>query len=93
MALLPEFCFIPDPENPLLIVKIERGQYGYFPIDSMEDPDTLNAALGITCAQVAAMKFGSLFGFEGALADPDTYDQHGRPKPDVIKTRVRRPRA
>jgi hypothetical protein len=90
MALLPEFCFIPHPENPLLIAKIQRGQEGYLPFDSMEDPDALNAALGINGAQVAAMKFGSLFGFQGALADPDTYDEHGRPKPGIMKTLARR---
>jgi hypothetical protein len=89
MTPLPEFCFIPHPEKPLWIAKIERGVEGYTPIDSMEDPDALNVALHITPAQVAAMRYGSMFGFHGVFADPDTYDANGQPRREVIRARVR----
>lgn len=89
LAKLPAFCFIPNPDTEVLLARLVAGEQGYIPVDSLEDPDKLNAALGVSPRQVAAMRFGSMFGWHLGMADPDAYLEDGRPIPPV---RPRRPR-
>ena len=41
--------------------------------------DALNKKAGVSKAQAAAMKAGSLFGWHCPAADPRNYDNQGRP--------------
>lgn len=42
--------------------------------------DVLNKTSGITKAQRKAMEWGSMFGWGHGLADPDRYDEEGKPR-------------
>lgn len=67
---LPPFCFAIDPVNGDFI-RIERGASGVFLMCvqfktkelNQRKADKLNADLGITRRQVAAMLYGALFGW------------------------------
>lgn len=79
---LPKRCFsVLDSTNE--IIGIERGVIGYMPTaqppDGQEAADRFNAAFGVTKAQEAAMKAGSLFGWDTPAADPKNYDEQGQP--------------
>lgn len=79
---LPELCWIKiSSTNELAIVK--RGVRGYFPqskenkIYSSGDLDRLNKELGVTKAQMEAMRVGSMWGWDAKGADPDNYSEDG----------------
>lgn len=79
---LPKHCFsVLDSTNE--IIGIERGVMGYTPTvqppDGQEAADRFNEMLGVTKAQAAAMKAGSLFGWDTPAADPKNYDEQGQP--------------
>jgi hypothetical protein len=78
MAKLPAYCFAPHPVSHRA-VKIERGVAGYASLDTLADPDELNASLNISKAQAAAMLAGSMFGWHTRAADPANYTEDGRP--------------
>lgn len=42
--------------------------------------DKFNAGDGVTKAQRKAMEWGSQFGWESGLADPERYDENGKPR-------------
>lgn len=82
---LPEKCFVRNTihagasdlgEPPIL--GILRGESGYCPIYSAADPDELNASLGVSKAEAAAMLAGSMFGWDCPGADPASYDADGK---------------
>ncbi len=65
---------------------IEKGCRGYAPTGKyaeneipQECVDSLNKAMGVTKSQAAAMKAGSMFGFDVPGADPANYDKQGFP--------------
>ena len=82
---LPEKCFAALESTGEAIV-VHRGVKGYTPtgqypegMGGQEGADVLNAQLGVTKAQAAAMLAGSMFGWECPGADPANYDGQGRP--------------
>lgn len=82
---LPEKCFAALETTGEIII-IHRGVKGYTPtgqhpegISDREGADALNDQIGVTRAQAAAMLAGSMFGWACPGADPDNYDEQGRP--------------
>lgn len=82
---LPTTCFSVLPSSGELIV-ITRGERGYS-LASLKNAEKSNQELaemenkkrGITKSQEAAMLAGSMFGWHTPAADPDNYDEEGRP--------------
>ena len=82
---LPEKSFA-HLESTGAIVVILKGEKGYVPTanypvncDPKESVNALNAAIGVTKAQAAAMVAGSMFGWQVPGADPKNYDDQGLP--------------
>ena len=82
---LPEKCFAALETTGETIV-VHRGVMGYTPtgqrpegLGSQKGADVLNAQIGVTKAQAAAMLAGSMFGWACPGADPANYDEQGRP--------------
>lgn len=79
---LPEYCYSILPTTGE-IVMLKRGEMGYYPQReenakwNPENLDYLNERLGVTKAQVSAMKAGSMFGWDVLASDPDNYDKDG----------------
>lgn len=77
---LPEYCYTKSILTGKTII-IQRGQSGYYDTDYADlNADDLNTQLGVTKAQAAAMLVGSMFGWDTPGADPDRYDEDGKPK-------------
>ena len=84
-ASLPDQCYT-FVEGLNIIAIINKGELGYTdaksangrPIENRAMVDKLNAQLGVTKAQYAAMKQGSRFGFDKPDADPKSYDENGQ---------------
>ena len=82
---LPDQCYT-FVEGLNMIAIINKGELGYTdaksangrPIENRAMVDKLNAQLGVTKAQYAAMKQGSRFGFDKPDADPKSYDENGQ---------------
>lgn len=82
---LPELAYVMIDGNPpgQRIGIVERGKMGYFPYHGADGgadtPESLikhvvleqNKKLGVTTAQMEAMKIGSMCGFHVPGADPD----------------------
>ena len=92
---LPEQCFGYLKATGEIVV-LQKGQKGYAPTEKFaenETPqecvDSLNAAIGVTKAQAAAMEAGSMFGWHVPGADPKNYDANGVPLPPGDATRQR----
>ena len=68
---LPPLCYARHPETGATVL-IVRGEDGYHPIRTFLTIGQLNATLAepSTPAQVQAMVVGSMFGWQGAEADP-----------------------
>jgi hypothetical protein len=83
-ALLPEFCYgtLPTTGEVILIKLFEKGYYPCYngKVKGEDKARELNARLGVTPAQQAAMEAGSMFGWSCPAADPNTYDEEGKPK-------------
>ena len=82
---LPEKCFSFLESSGELII-IEKGKQGYSPTgiypqdsDVRAGVDAANEVNGVTKAQSAAMKAGSMFGWDKPAADPANYDDQGIP--------------
>jgi hypothetical protein len=73
---LPDECFARMPGEKG-IIKIVRGETGYYAITTTYTVDQLNAKLGVTPAQREAMVAGSMFGWDAPAANPDNYDERG----------------
>lgn len=91
-ASLPESCYgVLRSENR--IVKIKRGETGYWPTDMTfdditladDEADRMNAKLGIDPAVRMAMESGSMFGWHIKGADPETYRAN-----EHVKARIKR---
>lgn len=89
---LPARCYVySEVMNDICIV--HRGDMGYYKADISADTpgeakklvDEKNAELGISKAQVEAMKAGSQFGWHTPAASPKSYDDNGTPiKPNNL---------
>lgn len=83
---LPTYCFS-EHKTTHQVVVINYGESGYHPckirglenIPTKELVDKLNAAKGISKAQVAAMECGSLLRWDCPAADPRNYTEEGLP--------------
>lgn len=78
MNNLPEICFaMNDVNNKVVILK--KGILGYFNYDNVSNSsvDELNDSIGVIKTQVAAMKVGSMFGWDVPGANPENYDEKG----------------
>ncbi len=81
---LPEKCYV-YVESTDEIGLVERGEKGYSPVSvkptagvtKEKSVEYLNDAMGVSKAQAAAMKVGSLFGWEVKAADPANYNEQG----------------
>jgi hypothetical protein len=80
---LPEMCFVKNDETGETVM-VRAQVRGYFSahkyVGKNADVDDLNQRIGVTKRQAAAMKVGSMFGFHVPGADPNKYDDEGRPK-------------
>ena len=90
---LPEKSFA-HLESTGAIVVILKGEKGYVPTanypvdcDPKESVDALNATIGVTKAQAAAMVAGSMFGWDKPAANPKNYDEEGLPDRPKAKDR------
>lgn len=75
---LPDLCFaINDVSNKVVIFK--KGVSSYFEYDNTRQLtcDELNESIGVSKAQAAAMKTGSMFGWDVPGANPESYDTNG----------------
>lgn len=70
---LPPVCFIRLRARPAT-VEIRAGRLGHVPIDSAVHPMDLNQT-DITPAQVVAMRFGSVYGWDIETADPGFWER------------------
>ena len=85
---LPEQCYsILDSTGEVII--LQKGVDGYSTTDipatdrisARQIVDHYNEKLGVTKAQEAAMKAGSMFGWDVPAADPKSYNEDGYPLP------------
>lgn len=98
ISKLPEKCFGRLLEDNS-VIEIRVGEIGYYPLNKghVEDGmklygckttedfvNTLNKESGITIAQRMAMEWGSQFGWEHGLSNPDRYDEEG----NIIKEKA-----
>ena len=85
-ASLPDKCCSTLLETGKVVI-LKKGDTGYYttdiPFTTREEAqrivDEQNSRLGVTKAQEAAMKAGSMFGFAVPAADPKNYDENGIP--------------
>lgn len=81
---LPETAYAVHLVDGSLII-IARGEEGYYPYAEPSPANeqvaaTLNAKMGVSAAQAAAMVAGSIFGWHVPGADPARYTDDGRLK-------------
>lgn len=85
---LPEQCYsLLDSTSEVII--LQKGVEGYSTTDipvtdrisARQTVDHYNEKLGVTKAQEAAMKAGSMFGWEVPAANPKSYNENGHPLP------------
>lgn len=83
---LPELCYSVLAHTGTVVI-LRQGETSFYKTDipaaSREEAQALvgeyNRKLGLTKAQVEAMKSGSMFGWTCPAADPKNYDEQGRP--------------
>jgi hypothetical protein len=83
---LPEKCYSTLSDTGEIVI-LKRGETGYYKADVPDvfknEPEEYvseyNRKLGISKAQEAAMRTGSMFGFQVPAADPKNYDENGMP--------------
>lgn len=81
---LPEKCFV-YVESSDRIGIVHRGELEYYPVETSTEGhrskkktvEELNESMGVSKAQAAAMKAGSLFGWDTKAADPANYNEEG----------------
>ena len=68
---LPPVCYIRHVTTDTTVL-IRRGETGYVPVDTPCSPECLNSRLPRVPTQdeIAAMRHGSLMGWDGPGADP-----------------------
>lgn len=83
--ILPEQCYGMLHTGDMIIIKY--GERGYYNTDIPNEgkeamkllTNELNAKLGVTKAQAAAMLAGSMYGWSCPAANPKSYDENGSP--------------
>ena len=71
-CVIPAYCYADHPYDGT-VIKIKRGESGYYTTDVAVDATTANAEIGVTPAQAEAMRVGSMFGWGVPGADPCQY--------------------
>lgn len=79
---LPEFAYHRDPATNR-VVRIKRGEEGYYTFYTDKTAEELNRIAGVTPAQAMAMVSGSMFGWHTKAANPDTYNINGNLKKEA----------
>ncbi len=83
---LPEQCYSNLLDTGAVVI-LKRGKTGYYKTDipfkdrvsAVALVEEYNSKLGVSKAQLEAMKAGSMFGFHVPAADPKNYDENGQP--------------
>jgi hypothetical protein len=80
---LPERCYALNAITTACVI-LEKGMSGYYTTDypqgyTQEVIDKLNESLGVSKAQAQAMFIGSMFGWNAPGANPEMYDEDGKP--------------
>jgi hypothetical protein len=81
---LPEYCFATEATTDNVVL-LKRGDNGFYPyydgtIKGKEAARELNDEIAVSPAQAAAMKMGSIFGWNIPGANPDNYNENGTVK-------------
>ncbi len=89
---LPEYCYVivEGGEEGERVAKVVRGEPGYTPFPPLDKGEpmsildakvtALNKELGVSAAQAAAMKVGSMFGWHVPGANPTIHEpKNGQP--------------
>ena len=85
MSKLPEMCYsVREITGELIAIKREERGYALCKgSDSMsinrDIANWANTIMKVTKAQEAAMVAGAMFGWDVPAADPDNYDENGKP--------------
>lgn len=82
LAKLPDLCYSVSLIDGITIV-LKKGETGYYDtgygVQGEDAVNRLNERLGVTRQQRAAMELGSIAGFHAPGANPDMYDEAGKP--------------
>lgn len=84
LAKMPPMCYAVHfaTGDTVVLIKGERGYrdpgYG---VQGEDVVNGLNAEMGVSRQQRAAMEAGSVLGYHMPGADPDNYDESGRSRP------------
>lgn len=81
IAELPKMAWSINPADPCLVITVKPGVLGYYPAyrcasaeAAREMAARMNTKDGVTPAQVVAMEYGSLFGWDAPIADPKNWE-------------------
>ncbi len=81
LAKLPETCYSVSLIDETTIV-LKRGETGYYEtgygVQGEDAVNSLNARMGVSRQQRAAMELGSMVGFHAPGANPDMYGEDGK---------------
>ncbi len=75
-AKLPECCYAVSPYSGCVCL-IYRGDNAYYGSAALKSVDDMNARLGVTKAQAAAMRAAIDYGWSSLQADPANYAADG----------------
>lgn len=84
LSVLPPICYIILPSTGETVM-MKRGESGLHSPLYDDSPEELNAMIGVTPQQAAAMEYGAMRGWDSPFADPEVYDGRGRLKPEVVQ--------
>ena len=73
---LPAYAYAVSPYTNC-IIRVVRGETAFFGIPNGSGADALNAEIGVSAAQAAAMYNGVICGWDTPMADPDNYNAAG----------------
>lgn len=70
---LPDYCFAQDVMCPDEIIILKYGESGYYKTEHSGNCMDYNEKIGVTEAEMQAMKTGSMFGWDVPGANPEFY--------------------
>lgn len=88
-SALPPFCYIMLPST-FETVMVMRGESGFHSPLYDKLPEVLNATIGVTPQQAAAMERGVTRGWDSPFVAPDVYDERGRLKQEIVQVLLRK---
>ena len=72
---LPDFCFANDVLDEEKIIIIKYGEMGYYNNNCRGNAMDYNEKIGVTRAEMEAMKAGSMFGWDVPAANPEVQEK------------------